>query len=254
MPSVTQDTRVASAPVRTRTFIDLRRFAAEAAGSDPAGRNSWLDARRMLDLAPGPVSVAALSLEAGRGAVERLPGDEFILVLSGDLVIEAGGLRLALGADWSAVLPAGCSFAWRTSAGARVLVMRHAGPTSEAPGSEGAAPRLVDPTAARAPSNPPLADLLVGPTPQCHSHTDYRSADGAFSCGTWDSTPYHRRPMVFAHYELMHLLDGAVSFEDSAGRRGTFSAGDIVLMEQGAECSWLSTSDVAKVWAIYRPA
>lgn len=252
MPSATLHTReTPREAVRTRTFIDLRRFAADASALEPAGtggQDRWLDARRHLDLAPGPVSVAALGLDAGHGAVERLAGDEFILVLSGELVIDAGDLRLTLGPDWSAILPAGCSFAWRTTAGARLLVMRHMGPASD-----GATPRLIDPIAARAPSNPPLAELLVGPTPQCHSHTDYRSADGAFSCGVWDSTPYHRLPMTFRHYELMHLLDGAVTFEDAAGQRATFCAGDIVLMEQGAECSWLSVSDVAKVWATYRP-
>jgi uncharacterized cupin superfamily protein len=59
--------------------------------------------------------------------------------------------------------------------------------------------------------------------------------------------------MRYRHYELMHLLDGAVTFVDEAGRTATFTAGDIFLVEQGAECSWESKTFVKKVYAIYRP-
>jgi uncharacterized cupin superfamily protein len=71
--------------------------------------------------------------------------------------------------------------------------------------------------------------------------------------GTWDSTPYHRRPMYYRHYELMYLLEGSVTFVDEAGRSGTFSKGDIFLVEQTATCSWESLDHVAKVYVIYRP-
>ncbi|VWB24450.1 cupin [Burkholderia latens] len=105
-----------------------------------------------------------------------------------------------------------------------------------------------------APSGAPLAELLLTPTPQCRNQTDYRSADGQFTCGTWDSTPYHRTAMLYHHYELMYLLEGSVTFVDEAGRRATFSRGDIFLVEQGAKCSWESLGHVAKVYAIFRPA
>jgi uncharacterized cupin superfamily protein len=59
--------------------------------------------------------------------------------------------------------------------------------------------------------------------------------------------------MLYRHYELMHLLTGAVEFEDGAGRAATFEQGDIFLIEQGADCSWRSEVDVKKVYAIYRP-
>jgi uncharacterized cupin superfamily protein len=52
----------------------------------------------------------------------------------------------------------------------------------------------------------------------------------------------------------MHLLEGAVTFVDGAGRAGTFVANDIVLLEQGARCSWESRVHVKKVYATYRPA
>jgi uncharacterized cupin superfamily protein len=59
--------------------------------------------------------------------------------------------------------------------------------------------------------------------------------------------------MRYPHYELMHLLEGSVTFVDETGRTATFSRGDIFLVEQGARCSWESREQVAKVYAIYRP-
>ncbi|WP_246089343.1 cupin domain-containing protein [Paraburkholderia guartelaensis] len=97
------------------------------------------------------------------------------------------------------------------------------------------------------PSGAPLAELLLTPTPHCRNQTDHRSLDGKFTCGTWDSTPYHRLAMSYSHYELMHLLEGSVTFVDETGRPATFSRGDIFLVEQGARCSWESREHVAKV-------
>jgi uncharacterized cupin superfamily protein len=60
--------------------------------------------------------------------------------------------------------------------------------------------------------------------------------------------------MLYRHYELMYLIEGSVTFADETGRSGTFSKGDIFMIEQGAQCSWESREYVAKVFALYRPA
>jgi uncharacterized cupin superfamily protein len=52
----------------------------------------------------------------------------------------------------------------------------------------------------------------------------------------------------------MYLLEGSVKFVDETGRSGTFSKGDIFLIEQRASCTWESLEQVAKVYVIYRPA
>lgn len=235
-----------------RSFIDLRQFAADPRRGKPAADaqgDAFLTARRELDLQPGPVSLGVLTLDGSQGRVDGLPGDEFIILLSGTLSLDTGEARLTLEANQSAVIPRGCGFDWRAGAETSLVFMRYAAATSGE-----TSPLAIDEAAALEASNPPLAELLVGPTPRCRNHTDYRSADGVFTCGVWDSTPYHRRSMAYRHHELMHLLAGAVTFEDAAGRRATFKAGDIFLVEQGAECSWLSEEHVAKVYAIYRPA
>ena len=133
----------------------------------------------------------------------------------------------------SIVLCEGAAFRWSADADTRLIFVRRTGGSA----ADGAIVPI-DTHAALVASGAPLAELLVGPTPSCRNFTDYRSADGAFVCGTWDSTPYHRRAMTYGHYELMYLLDGSVTFVDGAGASGTFDKGDIFLVEQGASCSW----------------
>ncbi|TGD95906.1 DUF861 domain-containing protein [Methylobacterium nonmethylotrophicum] len=234
-------------PAAVRSFHDLRAFAAEAA---PASGDDWLAGAHQLPLADPRLRLVALLLPAGTGAVAACRADAFAIVLEGDVAITGADGRVErLAADDSVVLPMGAGFTWASAAGARVIVMAYA-----AEAETGRGPVRIDRGAALARSNPPTADLLVGETPSCRNHTDFTSADGTFLCGVWDSTPYHRRPMRYRHHELMHLLAGAVTVVDETGREATFVKGDVFLVEAGASCSWESREDVAKVYAIHRPA
>lgn len=234
-----------------RSFIDLREFAAGTAAITPSRTEGdrFLSARSQLPLPPGPVSVAALRLDGGHGTVASLPADEFLIVLEGELTIAGAGATLTLPAGRSGVLPGGLFFSWTAKPGTVAIALRcSSGPSGARQAIE------IDETATRTPSNAPLAELLIGPTPSCRNHTDYASANGEFMCGTWDSTPYHRKAMRYRHYELMHLLEGEVTFTDGAGRTQTFGPGDVFLCEQDSECSWYSAVHVTKVYSIFRPA
>jgi uncharacterized cupin superfamily protein len=232
----------AAGATQVRGVIDLRKYAAHAAAA-----RDWLAGRAAPAFADGAAAVSAIAPQ-GKGRVAALPGDEFVIVLSGELALESAGGATVVKAGRSVVLPAGLGFEWRAAAGTIAVIVA-------CPGSPGTAPDLVpiDEASPLEPSNPPLAELLVGPTPSCRNHTDYRSANGEFVCGTWDSTPYHRRAMPYRHIELMHLLDGSVTFADASGSV-TFSKGDVFLAARGAQCAWLSEIHVKKVYAIHRPA
>lgn len=241
------------APPRVRSCTDLRRFTADdhagMRNRDTGPADAYLGRRRVLFQTPA-TEVGAIELPAGRGRVEALAADEFIVVCDGALVLEhvAGTIELAEGE--SAVLISGGTYAWRTTRPTRLAYMRHAdrgGP---------AVPRVIpiDVLAALQPSAPPAAELLTSPTPSCRSHVDHRSADGEFTCGTWDSTAYSRKAMRYAHSELMVLLEGAVTLEDETGASRRFERGDIFVVQQGALCAWDSREPVRKVYAIVRPA
>lgn len=228
------------------TFVDLRALAAESSAPSPlpAG-DPFVASRRRINTPAVGVTIDALHLDGGSGDVAALADDEFVLVLAGALTID----DTRVGIDGSIVVPRGRRFGWTAEPRTVALVMGCGlGPA----GDEKLVP--IDTSAALQPSSPPLADLLVGPTPICRNFTDFKSASGEYMIGTWDSTPYERVGMTYRHCELMLLLEGAVTFVDGAGRSGTFSKGDIFLVEQGAHCSWLSESHVKKVYVIYRPA
>jgi uncharacterized cupin superfamily protein len=234
---------VFTASDRVRTFVDLRSFAATAAVSG----GDYLSARTPLAMPDGAELIAALT-PTGSGSIERLDADEFLIVLEGELSLDSGTTKVCLKPGESAVLPANLSFVWSAGPNLRAIVMR----CVVAPGATDIVP--IDEAAPLTPSGSPQDALLVGPTPSCRNHRDYQSEDDVFVCGTWDSTPYHRRAMPYGHYELMHLLAGEVTFEDETGRTGTFGQGDTLLIERGAYCSWSSKTHVKKIYATYRPA
>lgn len=232
------------------SFIDLRAFADgvrfdHAPGSEMT--SAWASNSCHLPLPTGAVAVLAAGVSP-EGEHAGLGADEFVFVLKGELTLVQGDVSVALPCNASGVIPAGRRFGWQAAVDTTVIIMRcSSGPA----GSDAIVP--INESADLVPSGPPLAELLVGPTPSCRNFTDYRSANGEFVCGTWDSTPYHRLPMPYRHHELMHLLEGEVTFIDGVGREATFSKGDLFLVEMGAHCSWESRSHVKKVYAIYRP-
>jgi len=250
---VSEMQRPAASTSRPRSFIDLKAFASDASQgvASPASPDDdrFQSSRRFLDLTPGPVSAGVITLGEDRGVVSYQAADEFVIVSEGSISFTQAAHALTLNAGDSAVIPQGAKFSWSTQAPASVIFMR----CQAGQGTDGtivpidSAPQLE-------PSGAPLAELLLTPTPHCRNQTDHRSLDGKFTCGTWDSTPYHRVAMSYGHYELMHLLEGSVTFVDETGRSATFSRSDIFLVEQGARCSWESREHVAKVYAIYRMA
>lgn len=227
---------------RVRGIVDLRAY-----GAGVAPTRDWLAGRAAPAFADDAAAVAAIA-PVGDGRVAALPADEFVIVLSGELTLETARGLAVIKAGHSVVLPSRLGFGWRAAAGTMAVIVA-------CPGAAGTAPDLVriDEAAPLQPSSPPLAELLVGPTPSCRNHADYCSANGELVCGTWDSTPYHRRPMLYRHIELMHLLQGTVTFADTSGSV-TFSKGDVVLAARGAQCAWISEVHVKKVYATHRPA
>lgn len=240
MPPTTRDKETGS--TRLRGVIDLRAYAARVTPT-----RDWLAGRATPAFSDDAAAVAAIA-PVGEGRVAALQADEFAIVLSGELALETARSVAVIDAGRSVVLPAGLTFGWRAAAGTVAVIVA-------CPAASGTATDLVpiDEAAPLQPSSPPLAELLVGPAPQCRNHCDYRSANGELTCGTWDSTPYHRRPMLYRHIELMHLLEGTVTFADASGSV-TFSRGDVVLAARGAQCAWVSEVPVKKVYATHRPA
>lgn len=234
-----------TATIDCPTFIDLRPLARAASASPRAG-DPFGDGAQQLPVRAGPCALLAITLPAGDGQSPALDADTWVLVDSGSVTLTGPAGDVALGEGQSAVIARATPFAW-TSAGATLIGMAYPdGPAGPAGVS------AIDNHAPMAPSSPPAAQVLLGPTPSCRSGNQFASADEQFKCGIWDSTPYQRKAIHFHHTELMHLLEGEVSFTDAEGRTATFSKGDTYIIEQGADCTWESYVDVAKIYAQFR--
>ncbi|KPV02417.1 hypothetical protein APR50_27385 [Variovorax paradoxus] len=194
------------------------------------------------------VQIGSIELDSARGAVRFQPADEFIFVASGEITLTQGAARHRLSAGDSAVLQHGCSFDWSDEVRSTLIFMRY---LASQVGTKQVLP--IDRSEPSGHSNGPPKELLTSPTPTCWSNTAHTSSDKAFSCGIWISTPFQRRPMFYRYYELMHIVTGSVTFEDGVGRRETFAAGDVFVVEQAANCSWQSHVDVQKVFAVCTP-
>lgn len=236
-----------------RSFIDVRTFARDAsqgvAFGNWATEDAFLSSRRILDFPPGPATAGVIVLAAGSGAVASMPADEFIIASEGFITLAQDGRKLTLEEGGCAVIRHGAALTWSAQGPVTMIFMRY---NDSWPGDGGIVPMAENPD--MGPSGGPLAELLLTPAPVCRSHVDYQSADRAFACGTWDATPYRRRSMVYHMVELMYLLEGSVTLEDETGRARTFARGDIVIIEQHAQCSWESREHVAKVYATCRAA
>ncbi len=227
---------------RVGAVVDIRAYAV---GTAPT--TDWLDGRATPAFADDAAQVAAFALR-GNGQVSGLPTDEFVLVLEGKLEIESDHGVLTLGPDDCAAIPFGTSFRW--DAADDMLAVVYAAPTDR-PGNT-TAPVMIDKNAPLNPSNPPALENLLGEVPTCRGFSDYVSANSEFACGTWDSTPYHRRQIPYRQVELMLLLAGEVTFTDQ-NASVSFATGDVCLFVRGDGCAWLSEEYVKKVFATQRP-
>ncbi|WP_262267412.1 cupin domain-containing protein [Microvirga yunnanensis] len=235
------------------TYTDLRASAPKAttpiAQNDPANRaDSFARFRQSLAIDDPNLDVGWYLLPAGEGMSDDVSQHELLVVLAGEIDIEGKEGRASLQAGSSLIVPKGGSFRWSVADHAKLAFMRYRAEE----GPSGADVIFVDPDVPLSPSGSPAAELLLSETPSCRNNTLYATPTRHWSAGVWDSTPYHRAPMVYAHYELMHILEGSVRITDDQGRATTFGPDSIFLVPKGAKCSWLSEEQVRKVWGILR--
>jgi uncharacterized cupin superfamily protein len=179
--------------------------------------------------------------------------DEFILVLEGEIIIVEKDRETRAGPGEALVIPKGTHCRYRQDRHVRKFYVYHGDPSAQAPASGRHAVKI-DTAAALAPSPPPAADMLHSPVPRQWAHEFYEGATGEFTVGVWQTTGYHRKLIDFPRHELMHLLEGSVTFEDDRGGKQTFRAGDTFFVPKGTPNSWKSEGTLRKIYCIFQPA
>jgi uncharacterized cupin superfamily protein len=69
----------------------------------------------------------------------------------------------------------------------------------------------------------------------------------------WQTTGYTRKLIDFPRHELMHLLEGSVTFTDDEGQQKTFKAGDTFFVPLGTPNAWKSEGTLKKIYCIIQP-
>jgi uncharacterized cupin superfamily protein len=194
---------------------------------------------------PGSMSAGRVSF-IGELDVARFPHTETIVVMDGELSLTAAGeAPLVLCRGEGAVIA--CGTALRILAGSPTLFVSCTA-AAEGPNNPGITPLRAD--AAFKPSNPPPAETLLGPTPQCRSDNVFTDEQADYRAGTWDSTPYHRIVRPHRLNEFMYLLAGGVRFASPDGSVLSANAGDALFVAQGAPIGWESSERVAKFYVV----
>jgi uncharacterized cupin superfamily protein len=197
----------------------------------------------------GPGAMGAGRVDfAGEMEVADYPHIEVLVVVEGELSLAVSGAApLVLARNEGAVIGRGTALRVQAVAPTRFVFC------AAAAAAAGHGQRGITPLRAEAnfkPSNPPPAEVLLGPSPQCRSDNVFTDEPTDFRAGTWDSTPYHRIVRAHRLNEFMHLLAGSVRFERPDGSVLSASAGDALFVPKGAPIGWESSERVAKFYVV----
>lgn len=180
------------------------------------------------------------------------PVHEFMIILEGEVTIEEQDKETTVKAGESFVIPKGLKCRWLQKARARKFFVILEDNADVAADATRHAIRI-NPKAALQASEPPSAAVLLSPAPQQHSRDDYVTMDGRFTVGVWDTTAYTRKLIDFPRHELMHILEGSVTFTGAKGEQVTFKAGDTFFVPLGTPNSWSCSAYLRKIFCILMP-
>jgi uncharacterized cupin superfamily protein len=205
----------------------------------------WGAAREIAWQGPGAMGAGRIRLN-GETDVASHPHTEIWVVVEGEVSLrEPGSPARVLGRGEGAVIARGTALQVQARGGAVVAFCAF-----EAQAGTPAGITALHAQADFKPSNPPAAQLLLGPTPQCRSDNVFQDEAAGVQAGTWDSTPYHRIVRPHPVNEFMFLLAGRVRLASPDGSVLEAGAGDAVFVPHGTAVGWESRETVAKFYVV----
>lgn len=189
---------------------------------------------------------AGIVQAAGEFVVEHYPHVEMLVVHAGQVRVQDGQHSLVLGVGDCVVIGHGTALRLQAAVGSLWAFCTDQRPGPDAPTGLTPLPAYVP----LAPSQPPEAQILLGPAPQCRSHKAYVDTASNLLIGVWDSTPYARRGRPHKVHELMHLIEGSVTLTLEGGAQLVVNTGDSVFVPLGVPCAWTSSVYVRKFYAV----
>jgi uncharacterized cupin superfamily protein len=198
------------------------------------------------------ITTGVWEAEANLGRWVNYPVNEFMLVIAGEVVMIEEDRETVIRAGESFFIPKGRRCIWNQAGYVKkffVIFDDRSGTKADA------ARRIakIDPKVKLAPSTPPGPDMLLSSVPTQHAHEYFADASGQFTIGVWQTSGYHRKLIDFPRHELMHLLEGSVTFADDRGQSQSFAAGDTFFVPLGTPNSWKSEGNLRKIYCIFQP-
>jgi uncharacterized cupin superfamily protein len=217
-----------------------------SSGARGSNGHRWIDDRTT------GLTVGVWEAEANLGRWMEWPVHEFMIILAGEVVTVEADRETVIGPGESFFIPKGRRCIWNQAGYVKKIMVMFDGPPG--PSADSVKPIVkIDPNVALGPSSPPSADILDSPVPTQNAHEYFADATGQFTLGVWETTGYHRKLIASPRHELMHLLEGVVSFSDDQGRTQSFKPGETFFVPQGAPNSWKSEGKVRKIYCTLQP-
>lgn len=184
------------------------------------------------------------------------PGDEFMLVLEGQVAMMDGD-------DNATIVKQGETFcirnaipiSWKQVGSLRKFYMTYANPNAATPditSAEGGV-RVLDPVALQAglvPMESTAPFDISGDAPLQRDNILFTNDAGNMFVGMWDSTPFESEMKPFPCHEFVQLLEGAVTITQGDGTVHEFTADDVFFIPEGTVCSWKTSQYIKKYYSI----
>jgi uncharacterized cupin superfamily protein len=181
--------------------------------------------------------------------------NEFMLILEGSVtIVDATGHEETISAGQSFILPKGIPVEWKQTEYVRKYYVIFDDPSDVAI-SDPAGLKLIrlDTELALPAVGEQDTSRYKGSVPEQHAHSLFKDATAQMNIGLWDTTDMHTHGLPFQRNELMHLLEGSVSFAAEDGSTQTFVKGDTFLVPKGTHYQWDSSGYVRKIYCIFQP-
>jgi hypothetical protein len=223
---------------------------------DPADFASGLPEQRIhvyfADEAIG-LTVGVWTTTGMQEAFGPYPGDEFMLVLEGRVVMEDGhGGAVPVETGQSFVIRNAIPVSWKQVGAMRkffLLLHDAEAPVPQIASAEGGV-IVMDPEALRRGLRDE-AEMIGGGHQQ--DNCVFTNDAGTMSVGLWTSTAFETDMQPFSVHEFVQILDGHVAITEGSGATHAFGPGDVFFVPAGTVCSWASDGAVSKYYATVTP-
>ncbi len=180
------------------------------------------------------------------------PGDEFMRVLEGNIVIvdEAGNETIVKEGE-TFLVRSGASVSWKQDGFCRKFFMTYLPPEKPLPELNTASGNVLVLRAAdledRLKSSKSKSGVLQSDAAIFTNHNDKMSA------GMWETDTFETAMEPFETHEFAQMLSGNVTITEASGTKHQFGSGDCFFVPAGTVCSWKADAPFRKFYCSLSP-